>query len=106
MLSFVLLNWNTAALSQKLIDSLTQQTSRDFELVVVDNGSQEPFDPVTPPWLHTRLLRLDANYGFAGGMNRGIQLPRGNLICPANSDVVFAPDFVATALDLPLDVLP
>jgi GT2 family glycosyltransferase len=104
LLSFVLLNWNTAALSQNLIASLASQTSRAFELIVVDNGSHEPFDPRTPPWLQTQVLRLDQNYGFAGGMNRGIDVARGNLICPSNSDVVFAPDFVERAHQLQRDL--
>jgi len=106
MLSFVLLNWNTAGLSQRLIDSLARQTCREFELIVVDNGSKEAFEPATPSWLRTQFLRLDRNWGFAGGMNRGIQMTEGHLICPANSDVVFPPDFVATVLNLRLDTLP
>src|SRR5437868_1541079 len=68
-ISFVVLNWNTAALTQKLLDSLAEQTCRLFDVILVDNGSSELFTPVLPSWLRAKILRLERNHGFAGGMN-------------------------------------
>jgi len=106
MISFVVLNWNTAKLTQGVIDSLARQTCRQFEVIVVDNGSSEPLSLCVPDWMLLRKLRHERNLGFAEGMNSGLAEAQGRLLCAANSDVIFSQNFVKRALALGLNPPP
>ena len=39
--SVIMLNWNRIDLTKKCIASLKKQSFKDFEIIVVDNGSTE-----------------------------------------------------------------
>jgi len=62
-----------------------------WDVILVDNGTDETVRAlsqqaaVTYPTL--RLLRLDVNAGFAGGMNAGLRIARGDPIMLLNSDL-------------------
>lgn len=104
-LSVVVLNWNTLALLRENLRALGAQTCRDLEVLVVDNGSRDG----SLEWLKgeepgallaglpLKVLALPENRGFAGGMNAGLRLGRGEWLLPLNVDVFLAPDFCAAA---------
>ena len=88
----IILNWNGARLLPACLSALARQTYRDFELVLVDNGSidgslrllADLSSDLQPDWLDAPLPRkarliLNAdNLGFAEGNNvalRDLQLP-------------------------------
>jgi len=104
LFSIVILNWNSLACLQKCLDALRVQTFRSFEVICVDNGSQDG----SPDWLKqidlTALIGVNAsivwnetNTGFAAGMNCGIHTARGEWIMPLNVDVFLAEDFLDQA---------
>lgn len=69
----VIANWNSAAFIQVCLDSLRTQTMRDFDLIVVDNGSTDgSADMIATAFPDARLIRFDHNTGFAIAYNRGI----------------------------------
>ncbi len=74
---------------QECLDSLKNQTFRDFETIVVDNGSKDgsqTFLKQVFPWV--RLIELDRNIGFAGGNVAGYRHSSGSLIVTLNNDTV------------------
>ena len=86
--SVIILNWNGRRLLGECLDALRAQTFRDFETIVVDNGSTDGSadelrsrvsDPVT-------LVALDRNFGYAGGNNRGLSAARGTWAVFLNND--------------------
>jgi GT2 family glycosyltransferase len=96
--SLVFLTWNSEADIERTIDSVLEQTYTDFEVVVVDNDSDDETVPlVKANYGHRKDVRLivnESNLGFSRGTNRGIDASRGEYICCYNDDTHFPPDYL------------
>src|SRR5262245_26232935 len=76
--------------------SLAAQTYRDFEIVVVDNGStDESLVAARAALGDATLVRLGDNSGFARANKLGIERARGELILTLNNDARLDPRCVA-----------
>lgn len=74
MIAVVVPNWNGAEFLKECLKSLQGQTYKDFEVVVVDNGSVDGSkELIAGDFPQAKLIELERNYGFAGGVNRGIR---------------------------------
>lgn len=96
--SVVLPCYNAHAHLPQALDSLRVQTFRNFETIVVDDGST---DPDTRSLLDTlpddvRVVRQE-NRGLAGARNRGFAEARADLVLPLDCDDWLAPEFLADA---------
>lgn len=97
-LSVVVLNWNRRELTERCIESIRAHTDTDFELIMVDNGSDEP----TPQWTEEVAdvaVLNPANLGFAPGMNAGLRVARGEFVAFANNDTVFPSSWASRLLE-------
>ena len=71
----VILNWNGRQFLEKFLPGVIDSTlSDDTEVIVADNGSDD--DSVS--WLSAshpglRIIRLERNWGYAGGYNRALK---------------------------------
>ena len=93
--SVIILTWNGRKFLGECLDSLTAQTFRDFETILVDNGSTDGtvgFVRESYPWV--RLVALPENTGFAGGNNRGLAEAGGEFIVTLNNDTRVVPEFL------------
>jgi hypothetical protein len=80
----------------RCVRSLLEQTS-PVEVLVVDNASQrnqEALDTLAAEFPPMRIARLDRNYGFAGGMNRGVAMVETDFVLLLNNDVTLEPGAV------------
>lgn len=97
-LSVVVLNWNRRDLTEPCVDSIRDTTDVDYELIVVDNGSDDP----TPAWIEsiadTPVLN-PANLGFAAGMNSGLAVATGEFVAFVNNDTVFPAQWASRLID-------
>jgi hypothetical protein len=85
--SVIVLNWNGKHLLSDCLTSLECQTCRDFEIILVDNGScDSSVEFVKKHFPEVRVISLTENRGFAGGNNVGIQHARGRYIALLNND--------------------
>ena len=87
-LSVVILNWNGRRHLERYLPSVVAHTAGDAEVVVADNGSTDD----SLQWLRLthpdiRVIRLDCNYGFAGGYNRALKEVDSEYVLLLNSDV-------------------
>jgi GT2 family glycosyltransferase len=100
-LSIVIVYWNNARYLPRCLDCLTRQTFRDFEVIVVDNGSSdggtEALDE-TYPGLSLRLEQRSTNLGFAAGNNIGARLAGGKWLILLNADAFPEPDWLERLL--------
>jgi GT2 family glycosyltransferase len=98
-IAVIVLNWNGRQFLPECLDSLAAQTMRDFEVVLVDNGSADG-SPLyirdAYPWV--KLVELPENIGFAAGNNRGLEAAAGEFIVALNNDTRVEPDFLAELL--------
>jgi GT2 family glycosyltransferase len=93
--SIIIVNWNGLEHLATCLDSLAAQTFRDFEVILVDNGSADgsvAFLRERYPWV--RLVPLTENTGFATGNNRGLDHARGEYIVTLNNDTRAEPDWL------------
>jgi GT2 family glycosyltransferase len=86
-ISVIVLNWNGKHFLETCLLSLRRQTFRDFEVIVVDNGSEDgSAEYVLDQFPEVRLLRLERNVGFCSGNLAGYERATGELIVLLNND--------------------
>lgn len=73
--SVVIVNYNSPEYTKKCLKSLSESQKVDFSysVVVVDNGSKDPFQIPKAYIEFAQVLRSESNLGFTGGNNIGIQ---------------------------------
>jgi GT2 family glycosyltransferase len=86
--------WNRADLLRKLLDTISTQTRRPDEVIVVDNASVDDAAQVAQRW-GARVIPLGSNRGFAAAVNRGIEECGTAWVAVVNSDVELRPDWLA-----------
>jgi len=97
--SVIILNWNGADLLAGCLSSLRQQTSRQFEVIVVDNGSRDgSADMVARDFPEALLVALPTNTGFCAGNNVGFSRARGDLLLLLNNDAELREDFIENVI--------
>lgn len=101
LVSIILVSWNSARFLPRCLEHLSKQTFQGFEIVLIDNGSQDRgTDHIESeyPQLRLRVERLDSNIGFAAANNRGARLARGKWIALLNTDAFPEPDWLEQLL--------
>ncbi|MBE0568265.1 MAG: glycosyltransferase family 2 protein [Deltaproteobacteria bacterium] len=101
LFSVIILNWNGRHLLEECLESISSQSFRDFETIVVDNGSTDG----SVDWVKDRYgdavstVALPSNLGFAGGNNAGIRVARGRYVILLNNDTAVDPGWLAALSD-------
>ncbi len=90
--SVLIPTWNGKELLRPCLDSLVQQTFREFEVIVAENGStdgtREMLD-LEYPWV--RVVALAENLGFAQGVHAAYNVAGGDFIVLLNNDTEAEP---------------
>ena len=95
MFSIVVVNWNGGALVEECLEALRAQTWRDFEVIVIDNGSTDDSPRrISELFPECRLIRLDRNIGFAAANNRAAAASKGQWLVLLNNDAFARPDWL------------
>ncbi len=91
----VIPNYNGKAFMQDCLTALVTQTSREFEVLVVDNGSTDGSADGLEAWYPgVKVHKLDHNYGFSRAVNEGIRLSECEYVILLNNDTIPFPDYV------------
>ncbi|MGB7993069.1 glycosyltransferase family 2 protein, partial [Methanoregula sp.] len=92
LVSVVVVNFNGKKFLDDCLSSLARQTFRDFETILVDNGSSDgSAGYVREHYPFVMLVETGKNLGFAGGTNAGIHAAQGEFIFTLNNDTVADP---------------
>ena len=96
-ISVILPVHNRADVLPRAIQSVLDQELRDFELIVIDDGSTDASVEVAESFgdARIRLIRLDRNRGGNVARNEGIRAAGGPLIAFLDSDDRYLPDKLA-----------
>lgn len=90
----VIPTWNGRELLARCLDSLARQTVA-HRVIVADNGSADgTVTLVRDRFPDVDVVGLDRNYGFAGGVNRGVERGEAPVVVLVNNDVECDPVFV------------
>jgi len=91
--SIVILNWNGRHLLPACLSALDAQTFRDFEVIVVDNGSHDgSLEWLAAQYPSVRLITNATNLGFATANNQGMRASQAPFVMLLNNDAYLAPD--------------
>ncbi|HVO35565.1 MAG TPA: glycosyltransferase family 2 protein [Gemmatimonadales bacterium] len=90
--SVIVPTWNGCDLLRAALRSLRAQSYRDFETVVVDNGSSDGTDAMLrSEFPEVRLVAFPENRGFAVAVNAGLRAARGRYLMLLNNDAEAEP---------------
>ena len=93
--------YNKAREIRRSINSVLSQTHRDFELIVVDDGSTDSSGDIVRQFVDPRIrLFVQVNSGECAARNRGVEEARGRLIAFLDADDEWLDDFLETVLVL------
>lgn len=96
----VILNWNGAGHLRRFLPSVLAAAPEGVGVVVADNGStDDSLEVLEREFPSVELVRLDANYGFAGGYNRALEQVDADYYLLLNSDVETPQGWLAPILD-------
>jgi GT2 family glycosyltransferase len=106
-LSVCIVNWNCCGVLQECLRSLEQQSlGLRYEVIVVDNGSADGApEMVSREFPDVRLVRNEANAGFARANNQAARLARGKHLFFLNNDTRVPPGVLHQLADF-LDANP
>ena len=98
LISIVVPTYNRALLLPATLAGLQAQKNRDFEIIIVDDGSTDNTEEVLQPYLnsYTRYVRKD-NAERAAARNYGAKLATGRYINFFDSDDLALPNHTAEA---------
>jgi glycosyltransferase involved in cell wall biosynthesis len=89
--SVVIPTYNRAWCLGEAVDSVLAQRFRDFELIVVDDGSTDATAAVLAGYGGTIRILQQENRGVSAARNAGIAAARGELIAFLDSDDIWLP---------------
>jgi glycosyltransferase involved in cell wall biosynthesis len=98
VVSVIIPTFNRASLLPRAIESVLSQTFANFELLIVDDRSEDETHQTVARFTDERIrfFQHDVNGGNAAARNTGIQAARGGLITFLDSDDEFLPEFLST----------
>ncbi len=102
MISVVIPCYNAEMFVGQAIESVFNQTFKDFEVVVVDDASTDK-SPEAINWgqmfrRNVRYVRNEENLGIGGTRARGVKEARGEYLCFLSADDLFMPNYLEEML--------
>ena len=101
-ISVIVVNWNRRDLLRSCLQSLAQQNlNQPFEVVVVDNGSNDGSAEMVrreygkSTWSHVKLIQNSQNRGFCAANNQGFAVSDTEFIALLNNDAEAGADWLA-----------
>jgi GT2 family glycosyltransferase len=93
LLTVAVLSYDGRHLLEVILPSLARQSFRDFEVVVVDNGSRDDtLDWLGEHWPQVQVVSLPHNVGVTAALNVCAHAGRGELVGLFNNDLELEPD--------------
>lgn len=95
LVSIIMPSYNTAPYIAKSIQSVIDQTYKDWELIIVDDCSKDNTDEVIKPYLNDariKYLENDRNSGAAVSRNYALREAKGKWIAFLDSDDLWMPE--------------
>lgn len=98
--SIVIPTYNRADRIGKTINSVQQQLNKDYEIIIIDDGSTDNTGEVVSQYLSKNVIyRKIANSERGFARNRGIDLSRGKYITFLDSDDIYYPEYLNNAFE-------
>lgn len=101
--SVIVLTWNQKDLTIRCLHSLLKQTYKNYEVILVDNGSEDGTAECVKKEFGTKVkvVSLKKNKGFAGGNNEGVRntSKESKYVMCLNNDTIVKPNLLREAIN-------
>lgn len=99
-ISVIIVNLNGSEYLPDCLNSLSVQTFRDFEVIIVDNGSTDgSLDLLRNQFGWVGVIPLEENTGFARGNNIGLESSSARYIATLNNDTIADRDWLKSLIE-------
>ena len=99
--SFVIPHWNKLEFLDRFLPPLLEQSYRDFEVIVIENGSTDgSVEHLRSRYPQVRLLEQSTNLGFAPATNLGIEASRAEFVAFFSNDVYADRDWLERMMEV------
>jgi GT2 family glycosyltransferase len=96
LVTILIICWNRKEDTLETIRTIYEQAYRNFEIVLVDNGSKDgTAEAVAKTYPEVKLVLLDRNTGVSYARNAGIKIAQGEIVVCLDSDASPADDTLA-----------
>lgn len=96
MFSVIMPVWNRADIVVRAIESVLCQTYPDYELIIVDDGSEDRLEVTIPPYLDDKVSFYRIPHGgVCRARNFALRQASGDFIAYLDSDNTWSPDFLS-----------
>lgn len=100
LISVIIVNFNGEKFLRDCLFSLAAQTFRDFEVIVVDNGSTDgSLGIIRREFPRVRVVPLGWNTGFAKGNNIGLEASESKYVATLNNDTIAGRDWLKSLFE-------
>jgi glycosyltransferase involved in cell wall biosynthesis len=99
MVSVVIPTFNRRDYITTALDSVLAQTYKNYEIVIIDDGSSDDTKEVLKPYQDAIRYFYQENRGISGARNRGIRESRGSYIALLDSDDYWLPEKLKCQVD-------
>jgi GT2 family glycosyltransferase len=97
--SISLVTWNGEKYIENCLNSVFNQTFKDFSVVLIDNGSHDQtLELLAERFPQLKVVRHKENIGFSKAYNQTIHWSKSEYVLCLNQDVVLEPTFLAEAV--------
>jgi len=93
--SVIIPTFNRGWILREAIESVRSQTYRNFEFIIVDDGSTDNTQDVLEEFKEDIVVIRQANKGVSAARNKGVASSRGTLITFLDSDDLWKPEKLA-----------
>ena len=104
MITIITPSYNRAYIIRKAYESLLAQTSKDFEWLIIDDGSKDNTKKVVEEFINENKIKIRYYYKENGGkhtaLNLGIKKAKGDYILILDSDDRLTPNAVSRVLEV------
>lgn len=92
-ISVVMSVYNGEKYLHEAIDSILNQTFKDFEFIIIDDGSTDNSCKIIQSYKDERIILIQQeNTGVAAAANRGLKIAKGKYIARMDADDISTPD--------------
>jgi GT2 family glycosyltransferase len=98
LVSIVIVNWNGLEDTKLCLKHTRQQTYKNTEIIIVDNGSEDNSVNYLKRQNDITLVQNPKNLGFTGGHIAGYQASQGDFVLLLNNDAIMDRSYIENAL--------
>ena len=100
VVSICILTYQARDYLRQCLQSLAENTALEYEVIVLDNGSQDHVaEMVEQEFPGVRLIQNQSNEGYTKPMNQAMRVGTGRYLCQLNPDTLILPGAIDRLVD-------